>query len=122
MLLPGGPGHFLLALTGRGGPPVNPFFPYRHQTLWLRNASGGALALTVSSRILLAGSEREIEEADDDLDRVLAGKEMEVSTLIEDEILLSLPMVPRHDECSAVGAEEHKPRPSPFAALKKLKD
>lgn len=59
MLLPGGPGHFLLALTGRGGPPVNPFFPYRHQTLWLRNASGGALALTVSSRILLAGSERE---------------------------------------------------------------
>ncbi|OGL61819.1 MAG: hypothetical protein A3J27_05050 [Candidatus Tectomicrobia bacterium RIFCSPLOWO2_12_FULL_69_37] len=59
MLLPGGPGHFLLALTGRGGPPVNPFFPYRHQTLWLRNASGGALAVTVSSRVLLAGSGRE---------------------------------------------------------------
>ena len=78
--------------------------------------------LAIDSDVILAGSEREIEEADDDLDRVLAGKEMEVSTLIEDEILLSLPMVPRHDECSAVGAEEHKPRPSPFAALKKLKD
>ena len=59
MLLPGGPGHFLLTLTGRGGPPVNPFFPYRHQTLWLRNASEGALALTVASRILVAGTDRE---------------------------------------------------------------
>ncbi|MEK6709856.1 MAG: hypothetical protein AABZ64_04675 [Nitrospinota bacterium] len=59
LLLPGGPGHFLLALAGRGGPLVNPFFPFRHQTLWLQNASEGTLAVAVSSRILLAGSGRE---------------------------------------------------------------
>ena len=33
LILPGGPGHFILSLLGRGAPPVNPYVPYRHQTL-----------------------------------------------------------------------------------------
>lgn len=77
--------------------------------------------LVVDSNLLLAGSMREIGEAEDEQDRVLAGKAMEVSGLIEDEILLNLPMVPRHEHCGEVEVKATEQRPSLFAVLKKLK-
>jgi uncharacterized protein len=59
---------------------------------------------------------------------VLAG-EFDLQALIEDEILLELPYIPRHDVCPAQppmsatdpGFEEPAPRPNPFAALAGLK-
>lgn len=77
--------------------------------------------LALRSELLLAESESDIETAHDDFDRVLAGKAMDVCRLIEDEVLLALPMAPRHKQCGGRrdGAEEG--RASPFAELAKLK-
>jgi uncharacterized protein len=77
--------------------------------------------IALRSELLLAGSERDIETADDDIDRVLAGKAMDVSQLIEDEVLLALPMAPRHEQCGVRQAGADAGRSSPFAELAKLK-
>ena len=77
--------------------------------------------VAIDSELFLSGSEREIAETDDELDRIIAGKAMEVAELVEDEILLILPMVPRHERCEAPAASEPESRPSPFAVLGKLK-
>jgi uncharacterized protein len=58
---------------------------------------------------------------EDGVDAIEASRELRVSQLIEDEVLLALPIAPRHEDCRPpVGAAEH--RPSPFAALARLKD
>ncbi len=62
----------------------------------------------------------EIEGATDDVDRILAGKSMDVGALVEDEILLELPMVARHEACEPANVDPSgAKRPSPFAALAK---
>jgi len=79
------------------------------------------LPLALRSELMLAASERDIETADDDIDRVLAGKAMDVCQLIEDEALLALPMAPRHEQCGGKRDRAEAGRPSPFAGLAKLK-
>lgn len=74
----------------------------------------------------LSESVGDIERADDDVDRVLAEQAMDAERLAEDEAILRLPMVPRHDLCVTVeitGAEEVPlgKAASPFAALAALK-
>ena len=49
----------------------------------------------------LSRSRDEIKSADDDVDRILATRKMIVEELVEDEILLALPMIPRHEQCAA---------------------
>ena len=73
--------------------------------------------------LVLATSEAEIEAQPIDPetpDRVLAGKEMEVGTLLEDEILLAIPFAPRHEHCSGTSAGEGEAQASPFAHLRGL--
>ncbi len=77
--------------------------------------------LALRSELLLAESERDIETADDDIDRVLADTAMDVCQLIEDEVLLALPMAPRHEQCSGKRDGVEAGRSSPFAELAKLK-
>lgn len=55
-------------------------------------------------------------------------RQMDLRELVEDELLLALPLVPRHDECPQplpMGSEPADvpapERPHPFAALEKLK-
>ena len=55
--------------------------------------------IVVDAELQLAESLSEISEADDDIDRVLASRRMDVAQLVEDEVILALPMVPRHAEC-----------------------
>ena len=52
-------------------------------------------------------------------DRVVAGKEMALRELIEDELILAVPYAPRHDRCVAVRADDMKSA-SPFAGLRGL--
>ena len=62
-----------------------------------------------------------IARAEDEVDRVLAEQEMSVSGLVEDELILVLPQVPRHKSC---GVEELLAQPqkaSPFGVLASLK-
>jgi uncharacterized protein len=57
------------------------------------------IPIAIEAELLLAGTLREISEADDDIDRVLASRCMDIGQLVEDEMILALPMVPRHASC-----------------------
>jgi len=70
---------------------------------------------------VLTEDAREIEQAEDEVERVLASHAMDVAQLVEDEVLLALPMVPRHDRCSAGVTAERETRSSPFGVLVELK-
>jgi len=76
--------------------------------------------LAIDVELQLAESLREIVEADDDVDRVLASRTMDVGELVEDEIILALPPVPKHDVCAPATAATQAGR-SPFGALAVLK-
>jgi len=74
--------------------------------------------------LVLAASQAEIDADAVDVqapDRVLAQREMAVSDLIEDELILTVPFAPRHERCAqraAASAERDTTRP--FAGLKGL--
>lgn len=53
-------------------------------------------------------------------DRVVAGKEMALRELIEDELILAVPYAPRHESCTPAGAGERAQKISPFAGLRGL--
>ena len=77
--------------------------------------------LSIEAELVLTEDAREIAQADDDIDRVLASRAMDVAQLVEDEMLLSLPMAPRHDRCSAAAATGREAKASPFSVLTDLK-
>jgi uncharacterized protein len=61
------------------------------------------IPIAIDAELQLAQNAREISEADDEIDRVLASRHMDVASLVEDEVILALPMAPRHDECAPSG-------------------
>ncbi|GAB6040129.1 YceD family protein [Endothiovibrio diazotrophicus] len=77
----------------------------------------------------LVRGEQEAERLPEEYEPLLVAPEpMELAPLIEDELLLALPAVARHDTCSmgyspepAAEPEEAPPRENPFAALSALK-
>jgi uncharacterized protein len=83
--------------------------------------------IAVRDRLVLVGSEDElppIEGESDEEDFVVATDPLDPVGLVEDAVLLSLPMVPRKPGAgpSGEGDEEARPgKPSPFAALAGLK-
>jgi uncharacterized protein len=79
------------------------------------------LPLQLEVQLEFASSEAEMLAADDDIERVVAGREMNVATLVEDEILLALPMVPKHERCSAAAGAGTNAEPSAFQALAALR-
>jgi uncharacterized protein len=63
---------------------------------------------------------------DDEADVIVGSHAMDLAGWVEDEAILSLPLVPRHESCSPVGGqaarvEPSAERPSPFAVLAALK-
>jgi uncharacterized protein len=66
-------------------------------------------------------------EPDELIERIVGSKRMDVLALVEDELILSLPYVSKHDVCPTLPEVlEEEPdtdtdRPSPFAALGRLK-
>lgn len=81
----------------------------------------------IDSRLLLIppGAEWPDEDLEsDDFDAIPASRELSVLSLVEEEVLLTLPLVPRHAECRPpveTGAVEEESEPSPFAVLADLK-
>ncbi len=86
------------------------------------------------TRLELVHTETELErlDAQDEAagivtDRIVGSERLDILALIEDEIILGLPYVPRHESCGASADEdttsdaEVPQRPSPFAALGRLK-
>lgn len=89
--------------------------------------------LHVSNRVQLVENEAELEtgdmaEDDPDIpDLILGSNRFDVRAFVEDELILALPYVPKHDVCPSLpkvlDATEGSgsDRPSPFAALAQLK-
>ena len=61
------------------------------------------------------------ELEDDSRDFLPLQKELDVVELIEDEILLALPTVPRHEDCALPAAGQRSASESPFSVLASLK-
>lgn len=78
--------------------------------------------LAATSTLELADSQTEIDAADDERDRVLASKSMDVAAIVEDEVILALPMVPMHASCEAAVAHAAGKEASPFAVLAGLQE
>lgn len=58
---------------------------------------------------------------EDSFDALPAGNELDLAQLVEDEVLLGLPLSPRHADCQLPGAESSAAEESPFDVLKELK-
>jgi uncharacterized protein len=70
--------------------------------------------------LVLAATQAEIDADPTDAespDRLLAGKAIALRELVEDQLILALPLAPRHERCST-GAELKKEKVLPFAGLK----
>lgn len=94
-----------------------------------------AQALHSRSRFVLVASDEAADamvaevgsDEEDEIEPLVGGKPVDMLALAEDELLLALPLVPKHELCPSAdaGAAEAKNRaaelPSPFAALAALK-
>ena len=71
----------------------------------------------------------EAMDEDSEADVLVISRDFDALSLIEDELILALPLVPRHEVCPQAGPtsvadeafEEASERPNPFAALAALK-
>jgi uncharacterized protein len=79
------------------------------------------LPLHLVAELQFAASEAEIAAADDDVEWILAGREMSVTALVEEEVLLALPMVPKHERCGTAADVEGGAQVSAFQALAALR-
>lgn len=91
------------------------------------------LPLSVENRLELVETEAQIEaeekgEDDPDTpDQLLGSSHFDVLSLVEDELILALPYVPKHEVCPSLHQALEAPessdtsRPSPFAVLAELK-
>jgi len=73
--------------------------------------------------LVLAQTQAQIDAEPADVngaDRVVAGREMPVRDLVEDELILALPYAPRHEACSARAPQDGAQRSLPFAGLRGL--
>jgi len=65
-----------------------------------------------------------LDDEEEEFDSILADKHLDVLDMLEEEILLSLPIAPKHETgaCQATGNENRQEdKQHPFAALEKLK-
>jgi uncharacterized protein len=80
------------------------------------------LQLEKRLRLVASGTEWPEEDVEDDnAEAVLASREMVVGVLIEDEVLLAIPISPRHQKCDTPVMKDTKQDASPFSVLRKLK-
>ena len=89
-----------------------------------RCLGGVKFPLAISSRLqLIAPGEDWPDDdlVDDSADAITAEKALAVLSLIEDEVLLALPIAPRHEQCEAPSANATGHGASPFAALADFK-
>lgn len=89
-----------------------------------RCLSGVEFPLTLESRLQLVAPGQpwpDEDLADDDTDAIAADKQLSLLALVEEEVLLALPIAPMHEECEPPGAARDGHELSPFAALAALK-
>lgn len=85
------------------------------------------VALDIDFRTLLLREEQEAESLADDEDYLIAGEDtISLHDMVEDELLLAVPLVPVHDDCEAFAYAQEEPeaapkRENPFLVLAGLK-
>jgi DUF177 domain-containing protein len=75
-------------------------------------------------RLIDADPEWSLEEADragHEADEVVADAALDLRELVEDELLLALPLSPRHETCKFAGSGNEARRESPFGVLARLR-
>jgi uncharacterized protein len=84
--------------------------------------------LAIDRRLILVENEDRlppVEEEPEDEDFIVAGRELDLTALVEDEVILDLPMVPRSHESDVEARREQsdslESKGSPFDALAALK-
>ena len=80
-------------------------------------------ALRLQALLLLYGHEAEIAVLEADAEgpeRIVAEREMSVLDLVEDEVLLAIPIAPRHEQCRSREGDASAARQRPFAGLRGL--
>jgi uncharacterized protein len=80
--------------------------------------------LDLEARFLLVPPGREMPDEgleEDDFDPLFAERDLDVLALVEDELLLGLPIAPRHEKCETPNPRGTDDSASPFAALAKLR-
>jgi uncharacterized protein len=118
-----------------------------HGSVWIecqRCLSPYSQHLDVDATYRIVDTEEEADEFpldDDEVEVIVGSRQFDLVDLIEEELLLALPLVPKHEKCPEVheslvsGAEgtegadgdqegeagDEPDRPNPFAALEKLK-
>jgi uncharacterized protein len=85
----------------------------------------GALEFPLRIDVLLqlAATQAEVDAeplAAEGPEQIVAGREMPVRELVEDEVLLAIPLAPRHEGCGERKARAAAGENSPFAALRGL--
>ena len=83
-----------------------------------------SLSIEISLRLAMTQAEMDAEPLEaEGPESIVAGKEMRVQALVEDEVLLAMPIAPRHESCAggkrAAGPESGAPQ-TPFAGLRGL--
>lgn len=82
-----------------------------------------------SFRFVETEAQAELEDDESSEDVLVSSREFDLRGLIEDEVLMDLPVVPRHDDCPVaikleaadVDFEDAPVKPNPFAVLAGLK-
>ncbi|MBL8445973.1 MAG: DUF177 domain-containing protein [Zoogloeaceae bacterium] len=78
----------------------------------------------VENRLMLIPEGRpfpEDELDDDSYDAIEVAARLDLAELVEEEVLLAMPISPRHESCEAPAESEGASRASPFASLAKLR-
>lgn len=88
-----------------------------------RCLKGYAFDMHSASLLVLAEGEVEADAENGDMESIAVDHAFDVEALVEDEVLLALPMSPRHPDgkCAAQAANGIDTEAHPFAALAKLK-
>jgi len=79
--------------------------------------------LRIDVSLQLAATQAELDAeplAAEGPEGIVAGREMQVRDLVEDELLLAMPLVLRHERCGGGEAQVLDERRSPFAGLRGL--
>lgn len=76
------------------------------------------LPLSIDYQYVLAEDEPEAFEGDDEIDWLEVSREMNVNELIEDELLMAIPLGPLHEHACKPLIQEDVEKPNPFAVLK----
>ena len=82
-----------------------------------------AFEVHTDETLVLAATLEEIHDEPADAhgpNRIVAGREMSLRDLIEDELILAVPYAPRHEDCEVGGQAERTDKVSPFAGLRGL--